>query len=93
MACLRQVLTREEAEAMRLALLIALAACAARPQAAEPPVAPTPWCFRLVFAFNGKPESAVACGESLALCQNAQRRAVKFGGLMGAREVGRCQSR
>jgi hypothetical protein len=76
---------------MRLAILLAIAACAARPVVVEPvATSPTPHCFALSFAFNGKTETAVACASSAALCANAQRRAVKFGGMMGAREVSTC---
>jgi hypothetical protein len=76
----------------RLTLLIALAACAPRPHVAEPVRAETPFCFRLSFAFNGRTESAVACASTAALCTNAQARAVRFGGLMQAKEVGRCRN-
>lgn len=76
---------------MRLLLAMALIACAPRPRAVEPARSPTPFCFALRFAFSGKTESAVACASSASLCENAQRRAVRFGGMMGAREVGNCK--
>lgn len=76
---------------MRFLLAATLCACAARPVVVEPAASPTPHCFALSFAFNGKTETAVACASSAALCANAQRRAVKFGGMMGAREVGQCR--
>lgn len=78
---------------MRLAIILALAACSPRPQALEPvAMTPTPHCFRLVFRFEGRDQAAMACAESPALCANAQRRASRWGGAMGAKEVGQCQS-
>jgi hypothetical protein len=78
--------------AILLLLILAMAACAAGPRIAEPPPTGTPWCFALRFSFDGKDESAVACSSSLALCANAQRRAVTWGGAIGAKEVGLCRA-
>ncbi len=72
--------------------LVATVCCAPRPQAREPEAAPVPFCFRLRFSFDGKSESALACASSAALCRNAQSRAVKYGGLMQATEVGQCRN-
>jgi hypothetical protein len=75
----------------RLALAV-LVACAAPPKAVEPAtVAPTPWCFRIRFSFDGRAESGLACGSTRDVCMNAQRRAVRFGSWMQAKEVGACR--
>lgn len=77
---------------MRLAILLALAACAAQPRIAEPPPVDTPWCFRAVAKFDGRDLAALGCFESAALCGNAQRRAASLGGMAGLKEVGTCRS-
>lgn len=77
--------------AVRLAILLALAACAARPRIAEPPPTETPWCFRAVAKFDGRDLAALGCFESAALCGNAQRRAASLGGMAGLRYVGTCK--
>lgn len=76
---------------MRLAILLALAACAAQPRIAEPPPTETPWCFRAVAKFDGRELAALGCFESAALCGNAQRRAASLGGMAGLRSVGTCK--
>lgn len=73
--------------------LVATVCCAPKPRVMEPAVVETPHCFRLRFRFDGRSESALACASSAALCRNAQSRAVKFGGLMKATEVGQCRTR
>jgi hypothetical protein len=74
------------------AALLALAACSPRPQAVEPIAsAPTPWCFAATARFNGGDQAAIGCFQTEALCGNAQRRAVKWGGVAGVREVGTCR--
>jgi hypothetical protein len=75
---------------MRLALLIALAACAARPQAVEPAVAPAPYCFRLNLLGDGRTEAGEACGSTRDVCESVQRRAVRWGGMAGIKRVGAC---
>jgi hypothetical protein len=78
---------------VRTLLAIALAACAPRPQVAEPTAAPTPWCFAAVARFDGRDQAAEGCFASQALCGNAQRRAVQWGGVAGVKEVGACRRR
>jgi hypothetical protein len=68
-----------------------LSGCAPRPQAREPAAAEVPWCFRAVARFNGTDQAAVGCFATGQLCDNAQRRAVRLGGLAGLREVGTCR--
>ena len=75
---------------MRPLLILALVACASRPRVVEPPPTVTPWCFRATAVFDGKPQAALGCFATAALCGNAQRRAAKLGGLAGLREVGTC---
>ena len=78
---------------MRVALILALSlvACSARPEAIEPVRAATPYCFRLTFAFSGHDEAGLACGASAKLCESARDRAMKWGSMMGANEVGACR--
>jgi hypothetical protein len=75
------------------AIAVALAACAPPPRPAEPPRAPVPWCFAAVARFNGADQAAVGCFASSPLCENAQRRAVRWGGVAGIKEVGACRRR
>lgn len=72
-------------------LMLSSMGCSPRPATVEPPRSPTPWCFRLVFRFDGRDQSALACAETPTLCANAQRRASRWGGAMGAKEVGACR--
>lgn len=74
-------------------IALALAACAPRPQAREPDHAPVPWCFAAVVRFDGRDHGASGCFETEPLCGNAQRRAVRWGGVAGIKEVGSCQQR
>ncbi len=64
-------------------MLVMFAACAPAPRSYTAPEQPsaTPWCMRLVFHFDE------------ALCLNAQRRALRWGGMAGVREVGGCEVR
>lgn len=75
---------------MRLLLAIALAACASLPQVTEPKREATPWCFRLSLAWNGRTEAGLACGSTRNVCESVQRRAVRWGGVAGLRQVGAC---
>jgi hypothetical protein len=71
--------------------LLALVGCSPRPQAVEPvATAPTPWCFAATARFNGGDQAAIGCFQTEALCGNAQRRAVKWGGVAGVTQVGAC---
>jgi hypothetical protein len=71
-----------------------LAACGAAPRAlAAPSPAPTPWCFAAVVRFDGRDHGASGCFETASLCGNAQRRALRFGGIAGVRAVGACEGR
>ncbi len=65
--------------------------CTARPEAREPERGETRHCFRLRFAFDGRSQAAIACAESIGLCRNAQARAMKWGAMMGAEQVGACK--
>ena len=68
--------------------------CAPRPQVVEPAGAPAPpWCFHVTARFDGRYQAGVVCGETEALCGNAQRRAVRWGGVAGLKEVGSCSRR
>jgi hypothetical protein len=70
-----------------------LAACCAAPRAmAAPSPAPTPWCFAVSLAWDGRTEAGLACGSTLDVCQSAQRRALRWGGMGGVRGVGPCRS-
>jgi hypothetical protein len=75
----------------RLLLLAALVGCAPRPQAVEPVASPVPFCFAAVARFNGKDQAAQGCFATAELCANAQRRAIRLGGLAGIRTVGACK--
>jgi hypothetical protein len=71
-----------------------LAACGAAPQAlAAPAPKPTPWCFAAVALFDGRDQAAVGCFETEQLCGNAQRRALRWGGMAKLRAVGACEGR
>ena len=71
-----------------------LAACGGpRPQAVEPALEPAPYCFAATARFDGRDQAASGCFETAALCGNAQRRAVRWGGVAGLREVGACRKR
>lgn len=75
----------------RLLLIATLVGCAPRPQAVEPTEQAAPFCFRAVARFDGKDQAAVGCFATSGLCDNAQRRAMRLGGLAGLREVGTCR--
>jgi len=75
---------------MRLAILLALAACAARPVVVEVPATDTPWCFAGRLAVDGKEHAAKACFDSAVMCGRAQRKAQSVGGMAGLRELGTC---
>lgn len=74
-------------------IVIAQCGCAPRPQVVEPDHAPVPWCFAAVARFDGADQAAIGCFASPGLCANAQRRAVRWGGVAGLKEVGACQRR
>ena len=79
---------------MRLAILLALAACAARPQAVEPVArAETPWCFSVSMAWDGRTEQGEACAVTKEVCESVQRRARKWGGMAGIKGVSACRAR
>lgn len=67
--------------------------CAARPEAREPVQAVTPWCVAMQLSFDGKQESGVACASTLAVCQNVQARAIRFGSMAKITQVGACRRR
>jgi hypothetical protein len=74
------------------AVALLLVACAPRPRAGEPAHAEGGlWCMRLTLRFDGRDQSALACGETRALCENANRRAKRFGGAAGVTMVGECR--
>lgn len=76
-----------------LAILV-LVSCAAKPQVLEPVQTTTaPWCFKSIVLFNKKDQVAIGCFESEPLCGNAQRRAIKYGGLAGIKQVGECKAK
>lgn len=78
---------------MRLLLAMALVGCAPRPQAVEPPAVATPWCFAVALAWDGRTEAGEACGSTWDVCESVRRRASRFGGMVGIKEVGTCQRR
>jgi hypothetical protein len=77
-----------------VALVLLLAACGAAPRAMAAPVPKaTPWCFAAVALFDGRDQAAVGCFETEQLCGNAQRRALRWGGVAGVRAVSACEGR
>jgi len=66
--------------------------CSQRPEAREPTRVEARHCFRLTFRFDGRDQAGLACGETVGLCENARARAMKWGAMMGAKEVGTCRS-
>lgn len=76
---------------MRLAILLALAACAARPRIAELPATPTPFCVRGTVMIGENAQAAMACFQTEAACQRAQRKVAGVGGLIGLKEISACR--
>jgi hypothetical protein len=75
---------------VRLAILLALAACAARPVVVDVAPTVTPWCFAGRIAVDGKEHAAKACFSSAVMCGRAQRKAQSVGGLAGLKQIGVC---
>lgn len=74
----------------RLALSL-LVACAPTPKVAEPVRAEARHCFFALAKFEGREQVARGCFQTAALCGNAQRRTVRWGGMAGVVSVGRCE--
>jgi hypothetical protein len=73
------------------ALGLLLAACAPRPAVVEPAASPTPHCFSVRLAWDGKTEAGLACGSTADVCESVRRRAARWGGAAGIKEVGSCK--